>query len=431
MDKRGNIRLQLVEKPENPFQFARFVKPIAVTPKVAVDDIDPIVESFLTEPELDAITPEDLDIVRSILLRYPDLKRKKADQITGIQLYCRIPEVSRLHYFLRQEPDYFTKHTFWVSVNQEDEENPSIALFTESPTVVVELKAFSDDVFTVDNFDSSKTNFTKNILQKYNKRTRLKVAGSNLHFVTKYDPIPADYNTEEVIDFLGKLYDFNSSIIPSIHEAIREKTLLSAKDYSILSSFLKYQRNKEFEKENDFVFIAPGRLGTASGIRIGDRASIRFRLFENEVDSLIGETEEDTGALHVAIVDENGEEQLTGVLDTEGEDFVLRFDRDHIDLTEFLHSGIRLQKRANIKHIQIQMNAIEDFIKRDSLKIYQDLINNRLETPDMEKADGIEFHNPLFRSSAGDNTQSEAVRKALGNKNVLLIQGPRALVRRR
>lgn len=142
------------------------------------------------------------------------------------------------------------------------------------------------------------------------------------------------------------------------------------------------------------------------------------------MDSLIGETEEDTGALHVAIVDENGEEQLTGVLDTEGEDFVLRFDRDHIDLTEFLHSGIRLQKRANIKHIQIQMNAIEDFIKRDSLKIYQDLINNRLETPDMEKADGIEFHNPLFRSSAGDNTQSEAVRKALGNKNVLLIQGP-------
>lgn len=424
MDKRGNIRLQLVEKPENPFQFARFVKPIAVTKKVAVDDVDSIVESFLTEPELDAITPEDLDIVRSILLRFPNLKRKKADQITGIQLYCRIPEVSRLHYFLRQDPDYFTKHTFWVSVNQEDEENPSIALFTESPTVVVELKAFSDDVFTVDNFDSSKTNFTKNILQKYNKRTRLKVAGSNLHFVTKYDPIPADYNTEEVIDFLGKLYDFNSSIIPSIHEAIREKTLLSAKDYSILSSFLKYQRNKEFEKENDFVFIAPGRLGTASGIRIGDRTSIRFRLFENEVDSLIGETEEDIGALHVAIVDENGEEQLTGVLDTEGQDFVLRFDRDHIDLTEFLHTGIRLQKRANIKHIQIQMNAIEDFIKRDSLKIYQDLINNRLETPDLEQADGIEFHNPLFRTSAGDNTQSEAVKKALGNKNVLLIQGP-------
>ena len=424
MDKQGNIRLQLVEKPENPLQFAHFVKPIPVAKKADVGDIDLIVKSFLTEQELDAITPEDLEIVRSILLRFPEMKRKKADQITGIQLYCRIPEVSRMHYFLKQTPDYFSKHSFWVSVNQEDEENPSIALFTESPTVVVELKAFSDDVFTVDNFDSTKTNFTRNILQKYNKRTRLKIAGSNLHFVTKYDPIPADYNTEDVIDYLGKLYDFNSSIIPSIHEAIRGKTLLSAKDYSILSSFLKYQRNKEFDKEKDFIFISPGRIGTASGIRIGDRASIRFTLSEYEAESLIGESEEDNGALHVAIVNEDGEEQLTGVLDTEEDEFVLRFDRDHIDLTEFLHTGIRLQKRANIKHIQIQMNAIEDFIKRDSLKIYQDLINNRLDTPDMKQAEGIEFHNPLFRTSAGDNTQSEAVKKALGNKNVLLIQGP-------
>ena len=424
IDKRGNIRLQLVEKPDNPFQFAHFVKPIPATKRVAVDNIDSIVESFLTEQELDAITPEDLDIVRSIVGRFPDLKRKKADQVTGIQLYCRIPEVSRMHFFLKQDPNYFAKHSFWVSVNQEDEENPSIALFTESPTVVVELKAFNDDVFTVDNFDSSKTNFTKNILQKYNKRTRLKIAGSNLHFVTKYDPVPLDYNTEEVIDYLGKLYYFNSSIIPSIHEAIREKTLLSAKDYSILSSFLKYQRNKEFEKESEFIFISPGRIGTASGVRIGDRASIRFRLSEYEVESLIGESEEDNGALHVAIVDEDGTELLTGVLDTEGDDFVLRFDRDHIDLTEFLNTGIRLQKRANIKHILIQMNAIEDFIKRDSLKIYQDLINNRLDTPDLEQATDIEFHNPLFLSAAGDNTQSEAVKKALGNRNVLLIQGP-------
>ena len=424
LDKRGNIRLQLVELPETPFQLLRFVKPIAAQKRPEVENLDAIVEAFLKPEELDAIAPEDLDVVRAILSRFPQLKRNKADQITGVQLYCRIPDGSQLHYFLKQDSSYFARHSFWVTVNLEDEENPSIALFTESPTVAVELKAYSDDVFTVDNFDSRKTNFTKNILQKYNKRTRLKVAGCNLHFVTKYDPVPADYNTEEVIDYIAKLYDFNSSIIPSIYEAIREKTLLSAKDYSILSSFLKYQRNKEFEKENDFIYLSPSRIGTASGIRIGDRASIRFRLFENEVESLIGESEEDNGALHVAIVDEEGAEQLTGVLDTEGDDFVLRFDRDHIDLTEFLNTGIRLQKRANTKHIQIQMNAIEDFIKRDSLKVYQDLINNRLDTPDPDAAKDIVYQNPIFLTSAGDNTQSEAVKKALGNKNVLLIQGP-------
>lgn len=423
-DSHGNIKLQLVEKPESPFQLLRFVKPISAQRHIDVGNLDELVNNFLYKTELDAITPDDLDVVKSILGRFPELKRKKADQITGVQLYCRIPEKSPMNYFIKQDSTYFARHSFWVSVNQEDEENPSIALFTESPTVVIELKAFSDDVFTVAEFDSRKTNLTRNILQKYNKRTRLKIAGTNLHFITRYDPVPSDYNTEDVVDFLGKLYYFNSSIIPSIHEAIREKTLLSAKDYSILSSFLKFQRNKEYEKESESIFISPGRVDTSSTIRIGDHPSLRLKLFDNEVEMLIGSSEEESGAFHVAVVDEDGEEILTGVLDTEGEDFVLRFDHGHVDLSEFLNAGIRLQRRANIKHIQIQMNAIEDFVRRDSLKIYQDLINNRLETPDMSQAEGVEFKNPLFYTAAGDNTQSEAVKKALGNKNVLLIQGP-------
>ena len=54
------------------------------------------------------------------------------------------------------------------------------------------------------------------------------------------------------------------------------------------------------------------------------------------------------------IVNDEGEEQLTGVLDTEGDEFVLRFDRGHIDLSEYFQSGIKLQRRANTKHLQIQ-----------------------------------------------------------------------------
>ena len=423
-DSQGYIRLQLIEKPDNRYQLLRFVRPLSAPKRSSDEIINEVLPKFLTRQELDAISPEDLTIVQSMLSVFPDLIRKRADIVTGVELYAYTPNNSPLYFYIKQNAGYIPNHSFWISVNQEDAENPSIALFTESPTIVIELKALSDDVFTVSNFDAGRTNFTKNILQKYNKRTRLKIAGENLHFISKYEPVPSDYNTETVIDCFGKLYDFNSRIIPSIHEAIREKTLLSAKDYSILSSFLKFQRDKEIAKENEYIFITPNRIDTASGARIGDRFSIRFRLSGNEVETLIGESVEDTGALHVAIVNEDGVEQLTGVLDAEGDEFVLRFDRDHIDLTDYLTKGIRLQKRANVKHIQIQMNAIEDFVKRDSLKVYQDLINNRLETPDMEQAKGINFQNPLFLTSSGDNTQSDAVKKALGNKNVLLIQGP-------
>lgn len=423
-DRKGSLRLQLVEKPDTPLQLLRFVKPITVKKHAVVENLDEIVNSFLTKPELDAITPEDLEVVKSILSKFPKLKRKQADQITDIQLYCRIPEKSQLNYFIKKFPDYISDHSFWVSVNMGNEDEPSIVIFKESPTLSIELKAYSDDVFTVTEFDFLKNGFTRNILQKYNKRTRLKIDGKNLHFVTLYDPVPVDYNTEDVIDFLRNLYDFNSSIIPSINESIREKTLISAKDYSILSSFLKYQRNKEFEKEGEIVFIAPNRISTASVRRIGDYPSLRLMLNPDEVNTLMGLLEEENSAPHVAVVDDNGNEMLTGVLDTDGEGFILRSDHDHVDWTEYLNSGIRLQHRANIKHIQIQMNAIEDFIRRDSLKIYQDLINNRLETPDMSKAEGVIYKNPLFNTSAGNNTQSEAVKKALGNKNVLLIQGP-------
>ena len=423
LDKHGSLRVQLVEKPANPLQLLRFVKPIAAQKHVVVENLDEIVKNFLTKPEMDAITPDGLEVVKSILSKFPELKRKEADQITGVELYSRIDERSPMNYFVKQYPDYISKHSFWVSVNV-DYEEPSIVLFKESPSIVIELKALSDDVFTVTQFDSRKTGLTRNILQKYNRRTRLKVAGTKLHFITRYDPVPIDYNTEDVIDYLGKLYDFNSSILPSIEEAIREKTLLSAKDYYVLSSFLKYQRNKESQKEGESVFLAPNRIATSSVLRIGDHPSLRLKLGPDEVKTLLGSSEEENGVLHVAVVGDNGEELLTGILDTEGDDFVLRADHGHVDWTEFLNAGILLQRRANIKHIQIQMNAIEDFVRLDSLKIYQDLINNRLETPDMSEAEGIEFKNPLFKNSAGNNTQTDAVKKALGNKNVLLIQGP-------
>lgn len=421
-NKDGSIRVQLVEKPQNPFQLMRFVRPIAAQKQTKVENLDEIVNLFLDKPELDVITPEGLEVVKSILSKFPKLKRKEADKVTGIQLYCRIPEKSQMQ-FIKENLTDISKHSFWVSVNLDDDE-PSIVLFKERPTIVIELKAYSDDVFTVDQFDYRMGNLTRIILQKYNRRTRLKIAGTDLHFVTRYDPVPLDYNTEEIIEYLGKLYEFNSSILPSIYDAIREKTLLSSRDYGILSSFLKYQRSKEIERENETIFIEPRRISTSSGVRIGDNPSLRLRLADNETKTLVGSPEEEYSALHVAIVNTNGDEILTGVLDSEGEYYVLRPDHGHIDLTEYLNTGILLQRRANTKHIKIQMDAIQDFVHRDSLRIYQDLINNRLETPDISKAEGIVFKNALFNTSTGDSTQTLAVKKAIGNKNVLLIQGP-------
>lgn len=424
IDKRGNIRLQLVDITDNPYQLVRFVKPLTLAKKPSVESLEALASNFLRQEELDVISPEDLEIVRSILSQFPELKRKKADQVTGIQLYCRVPEKSLLVPFIKQNRSFFKQNSFWVTVNQENEENPSIFLFTENPTVVIELRAFSDDVFTVYGFDSRRSSYTKNILLKYNKRTRLKIAGSDLHFLTRYDPVPANFNTEDVIDYLGKLYTFNSQIIPGIQDAIREKTLLNAKDYNIMLSYLKYQQDKEYQQASDFVFISPQRIKVAAGVRLGDAPSLRFSLTEEELDTLQNVAEAESGDLFVSIVNEEGDELLTGELDFAGDDCFLRFKHGHLDFSDYLRDGIRLRRSVNIKHLQIQRNAIEDFIRHDSLDIYQDLINNRMKTPDMELTKDIVFFNPQFNSPSSDNNQSEAVKKAVGNRSVVLIQGP-------
>lgn len=424
IDKRGNVRLQLVDKPENPFQFAHFVKAFSIGSRVPVKDLDSIVTKFLRKEELDVISPEDLATVHSILSQFPDLERKKADQVTGIQLYCRVPEKSLLQPFIKQNHSFFKQHSFWVTVNSEDDENPSIILFTETPTVVVELRAFSDDVFTVYGFDARRTSYTRNILIKYNKRTRLKISGKNLHFLSRYDPVPVDFNTEDVIDCISRLYTFNSQIIPGIQDAIREKTLLNTKDYNIMLSFLKYQQDKEYRQASDFVYISPNRIRVASGVRLGDAPSLRFSLTEGEYSILNNVTELEDNDLYVSIVNEEGEELLTGELDFAGDEFLLRFKRGHLDFSDYLKDGIRLRRSINIKHLQIQRNAIEDFIRHDSLDIYQDLINNRMKTPDIELVQDLVFFNPQFNLPSQDNNQSEAVKKAVGNKSVVLIQGP-------
>ena len=70
------------------------------------------------------------------------------------------------------------------------------------------------------------------------------------------------------------------------------------------------------------------------------------------------------------------------------------------------------------------MNALQDFVKLDSLGIYHELVGGRLKPVDEKAIGDLDFFNPVFGLSSVDNNQPLAVRKALANENILLIQGP-------
>lgn len=95
-----------------------------------------------------------------------------------------------------------------------------------------------------------------------------------------------------------------------------------------------------------------------------------------------------------------------------------------MDFDDYLAGGIYLRRRANTKHLEIQRWALNEFVRKDSLGIYQDLINDRLTPINVSKYDSLQYVNPIFDRAGDDNNQTLAVKKALANENVLLIQGP-------
>lgn len=94
-----------------------------------------------------------------------------------------------------------------------------------------------------------------------------------------------------------------------------------------------------------------------------------------------------------------------------------------MDLDDYLAGGIYLRRRANTKHLEIQRLALNEFVRKDSLGIYQDLINDRLTPINVSQYDSLQYVNPIFDMAGDDNNQTLAVKKALANENVLLIQG--------
>ena len=419
-----NISLQLAYKGKSPFEMLVFVKPVTSAHAEETRSLENKIKDFLSPEELDAISEEDLAIVSYLLEKFPTVTRDNCKQIS-CDIYCRLPENSPMQVYLNTHPAYLEDRAYWVAFSKDRSTgNDVIVLFHSDPTVVIEMSVLDDNQFVVSRFDSNSQWDTRNAIRYNNRKAKLMMSSRNLHFVTRYEAIPVDFSTADVIDMVGKLSDFNTRILHDIRKAIMEKVSVSAEDYTTLKDYLKYQKNAAQETVSDPLFIESSRLSLAPGTAIGEN-SLKIDLTATDFEILLGENEDSVDGIHVAIVDEEGEnEYLSGILHSDGINTYLNFVRGHVKLEDYLNGGLYLRRRANTKHLDIQISALDAFVRLDSLGVYQDLINGRLSPNDMSRYNGIEYFNPVFRTAGDDNNQTSAVRKALANENVLLIQGP-------
>ena len=419
-----NISLQLAYKGRSPFEMLVFVKPVISAHAEETRSLENKISDFLSPEEMDAISEKDLAIVSYLLEKFPTVTRGNCRQIS-CDIYCRLPENSPMQVYLNTHPGYLEDRAYWVAYSKDRSTgNDVIVLFHSDPTVVIEMSVLDDNQFVVSRFDSNSQWDTRNIIRYNNRKAKLMMSSRNLHFVTRYEAIPVDFSTADVIDMVGKLSDFNTRILHDIRKAIMEKVSVSAEDYTTLKDYLKYQKNAAQETVSEPLFIESSRLSLAPGTAIGEN-SLRIDLTAPDLEVILGENEDSVDGIHVAIVDEEGEnEYLSGILRSDGINTYLNFARGHVKLEDYLNGGLYLRRRVNTKHLDIQISALDAFVRFDSLGVYQDLINGRLSPNDMSRCNGIEYFNPMFRTAGEDNNQTAAVRKALANENVLLIQGP-------
>lgn len=417
----GTITLELRESFNNPFRLHTFTNPVVLSDSLKSAEKAQTTDSFLSPNELEVISPEDLELIRIFLEKHPDMTRQQVDTLPGAELYCRVPDDSPLTVYLRMHPDSFQDKVFWLVLREKN--GPELFLFNEEkPALTLIVKPLDEKEFFISGFDSEDRAESRRVITYNNRNACLKISSKQLHFLSRYGNIPMEYSAAETLDYIRQSQDINKNLLPELKKSIKKRTLENARDYTTLREYLIYQKDKVLDRSLSVVHVPPERIHYSTNT-FSSSPMLRLDLTPDELDCLLEENSTETeDRIHVRIL-EGDKELAVGVLECEADSVHLGFEYSNVNTTRFKSLGINLSRRASVKHLDVQINALSSFVRGSDT--YQDLLNHRLETPDTSPYENMSFNNPCFNSDTLEgNNQTVAVRKALGNKNIVLIQGP-------
>lgn len=240
-------------------------------------------------------------------------------------------------------------------------------------------------------------------------------------FLSPYDNIPFDANQEAVIDSIQEKFQA-FDILKSLKVRTGKILQTEGEALRIFERFLEYQIALEEKREREPVRINqlanyPSSVGCT---RYLIKPSDKLEIAEGVVE--IGENK----ATKQEGADDLFWKITTGRLFEEDDQWILEVRNDAPDLA-MIDTDLFIRERLQVSHLISQQEIIEDFLNN---KINVGHIEKLLVDPDRikpPKAAKIEFKNAnLATTFINDprNKQIEAVRKGVGNQNILLIQGP-------
>lgn len=422
------ITVEVISPAPNKFTFGQFAL-AELKSNVYEEDQEESEEinSFLNKEELVSIGEDARLTIQWLLENIPGTTRKNLNVIKEDLHLTYKPDVQAdLHNFLnnKETADYFKKNNFWVGVyrdkgtesNEQDGGDVKL-IFYDNNNIVIETQ-INDNAIWVSEFSHDKNKSNAQFLIEKNLNALI-VSGLHIHF-HEYSYLADNYR--DVGERIFCQHEVSKKILPHLKKEIKTIKEKAGIEYVTLQHFIKYQEESEMELSNKkSISVSPNVAKLTTSDVESTSSTGLFVAHGHGLGNLFSPADGDTCYVEVVTDEKSYKAELTE--EKSGAGYCIGFYTQRFDISELIARGFDVKRRANINHLQLQQDSIDDFVYGyNDFDIFNKLNRGELQSPEPDLS--LEFYDDKFNNVEDGNNQPLAIRKAVNNNDIFLIQGP-------
>lgn len=421
------LKARLIDFGDNILQYSRYsvleLGEVYDAVKLTIMEDARLSEIFESE-ELEELrkNPQRIDELKQILAEYPELVHEKNRKELTMELRVKATQSVEFYRecFFSAHPDYFVGKSLKVYFDDK------YLYLWDSCEVLIIIGGHDGYLYLENLYDKKQNNLVHHDIIRNKRASSLLMDGSKLTVFPflSGEQLSAEkecFGKIQAVQFINRLkYDLHKQV----RNEIRSKTEL----YTQAVDFLKWQIEQEKKKVGEAIYIGSDAIGLRDASTTGYLA-LQVVISQAQIEQLVNDE---------YVVDTSNEEALRFAImkNEDSESFIsaklinIKDDRWRLEFSKAVTSldwvmdGFYIKYKPSVRHLLEQKNAIENYLRKDSLNMLTDILYRNLADIDISSYDNIKFFNPIFKDATVDNRQVEAVKKALAAEKIFLIQGP-------
>lgn len=421
------LRARLVDVGDNVLQYSRYsildLDEEYDSVKSAISEDSRLSEIFESEELVELRqNPQKIEDLKQILDEFPELVHKKNIEELNMELRIKATQDSELYRgrFFECHNEYFNDKSLKVYFDDNDEK-----LYLWDSYEILVVIGERDGYLCLEKIFDDRQNYTVHRIIKNKRNTNLLINGSLLKIFPylSTEQLSAKKDLDKIRDaqYINKLkYDLQKQV----KKKVNSKTEL----YTHAVDFLKWQIEQENKKVGETIYIEPAAI-IRRDVNPAGYLALQVAISQIQIERLVNDEEViDTSSeesMRFAIMKKEDSDSFVSakLVNVNSDIWRLEFSKDVTSLDR-IKDGFFIKYKPSVRHLKEQKDAIENYIRKDSLDMLTDIIYRNLKGIDISLYNDIQFFNPIFKAATEDNHQVEAVKKALAAEKIVLIQGP-------